>query len=204
VKIHLVTQGEREWSELRAGKVTASEADNLLTPEFKARTGETPKTYLYRKAAEAHTGLPVGQFSTFETEQGQLLEDEARRWFCFHRDDLRMKTVGLVTMDDRPCACSPDALLNDDGGLEIKAPQDTNHVRYLLEGILPKDYAVQVHFSMYVTGRAWWYFMSYRRGYPKFILKVNRDEEIIAKIDAAILAFSDQLSAALERLRSLA
>jgi hypothetical protein len=202
--LHDCTQNEAEWSRLRAGKVTASEADEILTPLFAKKTGEGPKTFLYRKVAEAYHGLPVAQFTSRATEHGHDLEDEARKWFLYLHDQHRMKTVGFCEMEGKPCGCSPDALLDDDGGLEIKAPMATNHVRYLIDGTLPKDYAVQVHFSMYVTGRPWWYFMSYHRDFPQFVLKVHRDETIIGHIETAILAFSDQLSAALDRLRSLA
>lgn len=204
--IHDCIQGEAEWSVLRAGKVTASEADRILTPEFKARTGETPKTYLYQKTAEAYKGRPVTAFSTWEIEQGQTLEDEARKWFEFQFDQYVMRNAGFCEREDLPCGCSPDALLEGEdgnGGLEIKSVQDVNHTRYLLEGKLPKDYTVQVHFCMYVTGAPWWYFLSYRRGYPKFVLRVDRDESICEKIHAAVEDFSAELKAAIEKLRNL-
>lgn len=204
MKIHDCIQGEAAWSVARAGKVTASEAGNILTPEFKARTGETPKTYLYRKIAERLRKGPVVAFSTYETEFGQMLEDEARQWFHFNHD-FQMRQVGFCESDDGLCGCSPDALLDGEGGLELKCPQDTNHVRYLMEGVLPKDYAVQVHFSMYVTGRQWWYFVSYHRPpFPKFVLRVERDEAICAKIAEAVGSFSSELNSALQKLESLA
>lgn len=203
MKIHDCVQGEGDWALVRAGKVTASDADNILTPEFKARTGDTPKRYLYQKIAERLRKGPVVQFSTYETEFGQMLEDEARAWFHFNHEH-EMKTVGFCEQDDGTCGCSPDALLDEDGGLELKCPQSTNHVKYLVEGILPKDYAVQVHFSMYVTGRAWWYFVSYHRPpFPKFVLKVQRDEAICAKIHETVAAFNGDLNAAMEKLANL-
>ncbi len=203
MKVHDCVQGEAEWSLLRAGKVTASEADELLTPLFKAKTGEGPDKYLYKKLAEKWRGVPVGQFSSFETEQGQMLEDEARQWFNLIHSEHRMRTVGFCEMEGQPCGCSPDALLGEDGGLELKCPQDTAHVKYLMEGILPKDYAVQVHFSMYVTGRAWWKFLSYHRKYPKFVLRVERDEEICAKIAEAMAAFLKRFSEGFAKLSAL-
>jgi len=106
----------------------------------------------------------------------------------------------FVEHDDGRCGCSPDGLIGDDGGLEIKAPQPTNHVKYLLDGTLPKDYAVQVYFSLYATGRAWWKFVSYRRKFPPFVLTVDRDEAIMAKIGKVLADFYAKFDAAFERL----
>jgi predicted phage-related endonuclease len=188
MKIHNCIQGESEWLTARVGKVTASEACDLLTPKFAEKDGETPKTYLATKIAERILGRQVGEFSSFVTEEGEMLEMEARKWFEFQFDH-KVKRVGFIEHDNGRCGCSPDALLDDDGGLEIKCPQPTNHVKYLLSGELPKDYAVQVHFSMYVTGRPWWKFVSYRRKMRPFVLTIQRDEEIIKKIDACLTKF---------------
>lgn len=203
MKVHECTQGEQEWSHLRVGKVTASEAGNLLTPEFAIRTGEMPKTYLATKAAETILKRPLDGFSSWQTEEGEMMEMEARRWFAFEHGH-KVRQVGFIDHDDGRCGCSPDALLDDDGGLEIKAPQPTNHVKYLLDGKLPKDYAVQVHFSLYVTGKPWWKFVSYRRRFRPFVLTIQRDEEIIGKIEAALVKFYGDLDAALERLQPMA
>lgn len=202
-KIHTILQGDTAWLKLRVGKVTASEASNLLTPEFKLRTGEMPHTYLCEKVAEAWRGEPLPGFSSWATEQGAMLEDEARAWYALEHDDFPIQNVGFVETDDGRAGCSPDALLGDEGGLELKAPEPTNHVRYLLGGELPKQYVVQVHFSMWVTGRPWWRFVSYRRGFPAFVLHVQRDEKICEKIEAAVAAFSKEFDAAMAKLKGL-
>lgn len=201
MKIHEIPQGEAAWLQLRVGKVTASEMGALLTPEFKLRTGEGPKTYLCTKVAEGFRNRPLPGFSAWATEQGQILEAEARAWYAFETDD-KLRNVGFCEHDNGRCGCSPDALVGDEGGLELKSPQPTNHVRYLLDGVLPKDYATQVHGSLYVTGRPWWRFVSYHRGFPAFILTVARDEAICAKIEDALSKFYMLYDAAMERLRN--
>lgn len=203
MKIHDVAQGELDWLRLRCGRVTASELDNLLTPKFELRTGEGVKTYLYRKVAEGFRGEPLPGFTSFATEQGQELEDEARKWYVFQSDE-RVRGVGFCEGDDGRCGCSPDALIGEDGGLELKCPEPTNHVRYLMEGTLPKDYAAQVHMSMFVTGRKWWNFVSYRRRFPKFVLRVERDEKINAKIQEALTGFYAKYDEAMKKLKEAA
>lgn len=199
MKIIPVEQGSTDWSIARSGIPTASEFDNLLTPEFKVRTGEMPKTYLVKKLAEAWCGGPIASLNSFDVEQGHLLEEEARKFFDLNTD-TPVTLAGLCTTDDGRIGCSPDGLIGDDGGLELKCPALHTHVGYLLNGTLPKDYACQVHGSLFVTGRKWWKFMSYRRNLPPLILTIERNDVIQEQIAKALESFLKDFDAAMARL----
>lgn len=205
MKIHTdIEQGTAQWLALRAGKVTASEIDALLTPLFKIKEGEGPETYLDCKIGEAWTPGEVDPgFTSFATEQGQILEDEARKWYAFEFNE-RLHDVGFCEHDDGRCGCSPDALIGEYGGLEIKCPARHTHVRYLRKQTLPKEYAAQVHMSLYVTGRKWWKFVSYRRRFPALVLTIERDEAICAKIHEALTGFYERFDAEMSKLRASA
>lgn len=193
MKIHNVPQGTPEWFMLRAGIPTASEFHRLLTPKFKAREGETPEKYLAEKLAERWQGGPLPSFTGYgEMEQGKILEEEARPW-CEVEYGTTIETVGFVTDDAGRIGCSPDGLIGDDGGIEIKCPQADTHCRYLLNNQVPEQYLTQVHGSLLVTGRAWWRFVSYRRGFPALMIQVNRDEKILATMAEYLAAFNDKL-----------
>lgn len=194
-------QGGESWLKLRLGVVTASEAGNLLTPNFEIRNGEMPHTYLCQKVAEAYRGQVLPGFGgSWETEQGAINEMEARHWLSFATDkDVRQ--VDFVVSDDGRYGCSPDGLIGEDSGLELKCVQPVNHVKWLLEGTLPKEHAVQVHFSMYVTGRPEWVFLSYQKKFPKLLLTVKRDEEKFAKIKEALDIFAEKFDKSIEKLR---
>lgn len=202
-KIHDVEQGTPEWLKVRMGMVTASDLDRLLTPAFEIRKGKMPKSLMHSKMAEGLRGLPNPGFSSFATEEGQELEIEARSRFALD-EDHKMKNVGFVENEEARFGCSPDALLDDDGGLEIKCPFPQTHVKYLDEEILPEDYACQVHGSMFATGRTWWKFYSYHRRMQPFILTVQRDEAICAKIQEALTGFYAKYDEAMAKLRRTA
>lgn len=204
MKIHTCEQGAPEWLQLRIGRVTASEMHNLLTPEMEIKKGEGPKTYLYSKLAEAWRGQILPGFTgSWATEQGEMREMDARQWYAFAYDE-RVKQVGFVESDDGRSGCSPDGLIGDDGGLEMKCPEPTNHVRYLVEGRLPKDYVAQVHGCLFVTGRPWWRFVSWRERFPAFVLTVERDEKIMATIAEALNGFYARFDAAFEQMNGVA
>lgn len=199
MKEYFCSQNTLDWMRLHVGIPTASGFHNLVTPEFKIREGEMPRSYAFLKIAEAWRGQPVIDLSTFAIEQGEILETEAKPFFELETDQ-KLREVGFITTDDGKAGASPDGLIGDDNGLEIKCPSAQMHVKYLLDGVLPKDYQAQVHGSMFVTGYQRWTFLSYRRGFPAFILEVKRDETIIAKIGEAVNRFHEQLEAAKKKI----
>lgn len=191
MKILDVKQGSVDWLIARSGIPTASEFDALLTPKFKVKTGDGPRTYLCKKLAEAWQGGPLmATQGAWAMEQGQILETEAIPWYSleFNKDVQR---VGFITSDDGKYGCSPDGLVAADCGIEIKCPQLHTHVGYVLDGVVPDEYTVQVHGSMFVTGFPRWQFLSYRRHFPHLLITVERDEEIQEKIAEAIGTFQE-------------
>lgn len=197
-----VEQQSLDWLKLRIGKVTASELDSIITPEWKVRTGEGPRTFAYKKAAEVWRNAPILNGGSWSTEQGQMLEDEACG-FAALEYGYKVSKMGFCEADDGLSGCSPDGLIGEDSGLELKCPEPPNHVRYCCEGKLPKEYAAQVHGSMFVTGRPSWVFMSYHRGFPPFHLRVDRNEEIMQSIGNAVATFHAQLAECLGKLRAI-
>ncbi len=200
MKVHEVEQHSPEWFALRAGIVTASEADQLITPEFVIRKGAMPETYLCRKLAEKWTGKAVMSGSSWEMEQGTIREVDVIGWFsAFY--DIDVKRVGFITTDNGTAGCSPDGLLPDGRGLEAKSPQPTNTVRYLLAGECPKEYVVQVQFCMYVMGTPSHEFVSYRPGFPPLKLTVARDEVAMKAIAEALATFNRKIELGLADLK---
>ena len=132
-----ISQNSLEWMAARAGVVTASEFESLLTPKWEPRKGLGVETYLCQKLAERWIG-PLPSFNTLDMEWGQLLEEQARPWLAFHLDK-EIKEVAFITTDDGKIGCSPDGLI-DETGVEIKCPNPAHHVKYLMAGKVPDDY----------------------------------------------------------------
>lgn len=165
-----------EWWALRRGVPTASEFGCIITPA-KGELSKQAETYACRLIADkydAFYGRPE-EYVSAAMKNGSIMEPEARRFYEFERD-VDVRQVGFCLTDDGRFGCSPDGLVGDDGGLELKTPQPHTHVKYLLDGVLPLDYRPQVHGAMAVTGRDWWDFMSYSAGLPKLLVRVERDD----------------------------
>lgn len=200
--IHDTVQGSAEWLKARLGVVTASEFGALVTPLFKQRTGEGVQAYLYRKVCERVLGYAPDTGGSFAMSNGSIIEHEAVPWLAFAHN-LKIDRVGFVTTDDGKAGCSPDGLIGAEGGLEVKSPTEPIHLRYLMDNEVPGEYLPQIHFSMYVTGRKWWKFLSYNRQFPAVVIHVERDEQIQQAIHLALTDFLKQLDYAHAKIKAL-
>ena len=149
--------------------------------------------YIDKLAGEIITGQPdPDSYTNPHLERGKAMEDEARSLYAFARG-VEPRLVGFIRSGR--AGCSPDSLVGDDGGLEIKTAMPTVHLPRLRSGKLPSEHKAQVQGNLWITGRAWWDFMSYWPGLPPLIIRVERDEAYIAKLAAAVDAFNADLDA---------
>lgn len=203
MKVFDCKQGSTEWTILRSGVVTASEVDALVSPTFKIRTGEGPETYLYRKLCERALGWVPPDVATFSMDQGMFMETVAVPWYEFTYD-VQVTRVGFCLSDCGRYGCSPDGLIGEDSGLEIKAPQVPQHLRYLFKNELPADYRTQVHFSMLVTNRPTWKFLSFSRHIKSLVVTVERDDKIDATLKQALSEFFERFDECAAKLTQIA
>jgi hypothetical protein len=198
--IHDCPQGTPEWAAVRLGIPTASRVGDILTPKTLKLSGSAGK-YRNQLVAEWLCGHPIDwSDGAGWMERGRDMEAEARKWYAFSRDcDVRQ--VGFISRDDGLFGCSPDGLVGDDGGLELKCPALHTHVGYLLNPTdLAEQYRGQVQASLYVTGRAWWDLVSYSPDLPAVELRIEPDEDYIDALDMALAGFIGNLLDCRERL----
>lgn len=196
---HPVTQYSEAWWILRRGLPTASGMDALLTPEFKIRTGGMPETYLYEKLAELYFDHQPESGATWAQDQGSTLEEEARK-FLEVTQGWKITNGGFITDDAMRYGASPDGLIGDFAGLELKCPQPVNALRYVLDGVVPKDYRVQIQASLFISGRKEWYFCSYSRKLDPLVIKVEPDPLAQEAIREALDLFLGKLAAAAAKI----
>jgi hypothetical protein len=191
-------QGSPEWFACRMGIPTASEFKTLLSVKKDAKDKVTRQTYMRKLAGEILTGEPMDSYSNSYMERGKDLEDEARRAYAF-MTDAEPRRVGFIKRGS--AGCSPDSLVGDDGGLEIKIAVPHIQIERLEKGDLPPEHRAQIHGGMWIAERAWWEFCSYCPGLPLFVTRVARDEDYIASIAKAVDEFNEELAALVERIR---
>lgn len=192
-------QGTEEWFSARLGIPTASMFSVLLSGRKDAKDKKTRQTYMMKLAGEIITGEPAESYTNLHMERGKVMEDEARDLYAFMSDADPVR-VGFIKAFG--AGASPDSLIGDDGGLEIKTALAHIQVDRLLNGTLPPEHKAQVQGNLWVSGRKWWDFCSYSPKLPMFTLRVERDEEYIKEIAAGVAEFNKDLAEMVERIRS--
>lgn len=193
-------QGTPEWFSVKVGVASMSSLDKIIN--LKGERSKEYESYLYKVAGEKLIGKHEEGYQNAAMLRGVALESEARNVFqMITENDVRQ--TGFVYYDERKDrGASPDGLIGDDCGLEIKCPLVHTHIDYLMKGKLPSRYVQQVQGSLYITGRKYWYFMSYYPNLKPLILRVSRDEKYIEQIHNALDKFCDEVNYICEKLRN--
>jgi hypothetical protein len=198
VRILDCEQRSPEWYAARRGIPTASEFGCIITPK-RGEYAAAADTYINQLIDETvRPDADRSWGSNRHTERGCDLEPEARDLYAFERDLVPLQ-VGFILNDAGTLGCSPDSLIDPDGGLEVKCPDGPTHVKWLRAGGVPDEHKAQVHGCLIVTGRAWWDFLSYCPGYPRLLVRVTPDD-FTAKLSAHLERFLGELQAAREAL----
>ena len=171
-------QGSSEWHHIRKGKITGTVLKGIMgTP--KAR-----KTALYEVLAER---LTVGVDMEYENaiERGLRLESDAVASFELEKDK-KVELTGFCEDDTNPfIANSPDGLIGETEGVEVKCMGGTNHIKMWLENKVPDEYEWQVVQYFIVNEKLQkLYFVGYNPDipiHPLHIIEVGR-ESILSDI----------------------
>lgn len=177
-------QGSEEWLKARLGVPSASNFSKLIT--MKGTLSTQAKAYVDALVAETITGESTYVKVTDAMQRGTELEPYARERY-FYETGNSVDEVGFCLHDDYQAGASPDGLIGEDGGLEIKCPLGGTMVSYLRVGRLPSKYWQQVQGCLHITGRKWWDFMAYHPDMKPLIVRVERDEAFIAALDALLI-----------------
>jgi hypothetical protein len=190
-----IEQGSEAWHSARLGIPTASKFATVMAKG----EGKTRSEYMRKLAGEILTGEPMDSFSNAHMERGKSMEDEARETYAFV-NDVEPRRVGFVRNGDR--GASPDSLIGDDGGLEIKTALPHIHIDRLERNRLPPEHKAQVQGNLWISQREWWDFCSYWPKLPVLTVRVYRDEAFIAQLSDEVDRFNDELHALVARIRS--
>ena len=190
MKIIDCIQGSPEWHAAKLGVASASNFSKILAKG----QGKTRKAYMLRLAAEILSSEPQETYSNAAMERGIEIEPQAREYYE-GLNGVKVEQVGFCKLDDN-IGCSPDGLVGTDGGIEIKCPNTTTHITYILADKLPSEYVAQVQGSLWVTDRKWWDFTSFDprlKGRPFWSIRVERDEAYINKLAIEVNQFIIEL-----------
>lgn len=157
MQIHDVQQGSVEWLELKRGRVTGTRLKEVM--------GKKPDSLMYEMIAERYE--TAEDFQSSEMSNGVLWEPWAIDKYQEVTGQI-VKEVGFITEGD-DIGLSPDGMVGEYKGLEVKSPSLKKHIEYIVSNRLPAEHKWQVvHYFIVKKDLKELDFVSYN---PKFPLK---------------------------------
>ena len=202
----MILQGSVEWHLQRIGKVTASRVADVVA-RTKTGWGASRANYAAELIAERLTGVPAVGYQNEAMRWGTETEPRARTAFEFFHD----VAIDLAGFADHPTipmtGASPDGYVGTDGLIEIKCPTVATHIDTLLGKTVPAKYITQMMWQMACTGRAYCWFASFDPRMPSnmqlYVERVNRDDKLIASLEADVRMFLQEIDARITELTAL-
>ena len=194
-----------EWFAKRLGLVTASRIADVMA---KTKTGASASRsgYMAQLVTERLTGAPTEGFQSAAMEWGIEQEPHARAAYEA-REGVLVDEVDFVRHPLLEAGASPDGLVGEDGCIEIKCPNTSTMLEYIEDRSVPRKYLLQMQWQMACTGRNWCDFVAFDPGLPEhlrlLVIRVPRDEGVIAEIAGEVGRFLTELRDRVEHLQAV-
>ncbi len=197
---HSIEQNTPEWMELRRGKFTSSTFSDLFAK---------PSTLTYQKAIykvvyERMTGEQAEEgYKNSYMERGHAMEVLAKNWYEQEKFCL-VDNGGFCEPEDELLGWigdSPDGLVEQDGTVEIKSKIFNTMIDCLLNKKIPTTHYWQIHGHIYIADRAWCDYVIYHPKLTPFIIRVNRDEKVIAELKEKLKESIEYAQSIIEKLK---
>ena len=199
------------WFRDRLGKITGSQVGLIMKSGKNSDFTDTAKNYLYQVLAERNMNPAiVNDDEIFEEYIQQVdVKSKAMQWGNDQEENARNLYTTLTKrhiVEVGSClhpaipnfASSPDGFYHEDetGCIEIKCPNQSTYQKYVVEIktaadllIVKPEYYWQCMAHMACINASWCDFIAYcpYQSNPIHIVRVNRDEDAIKKLETRIL-----------------
>lgn len=190
-----------KWHIDRLGNVTGS----MVYEVIKGPRLAGWKNYKAQLLIERLTGNPTESFTSKPMQWGIDNEPTARLMYELNTRNEVIEVGFVKDPQGRDLGASPDGLVGDDGLVEIKCPNSSQHIESLKSGKIPPQYYAQMQCQMYVTGRQWCDYVSFDPRMPAaasiFIKRVDGDSEYIDAMLVSVDLFIKELEADVEFIK---
>jgi len=192
-------QQSPEWYAAKMGVPSASNFADVLA----GGAGKTRSVYMRKLAGELVSGEPREEYSNNAMNRGNAMEPELRAmWQVISGKEPTQ--VGFIKRKIRGgfAGCSPDALVEKEGILEIKSAAPHILIELLEADRVPPEHLPQCQGALFVTGRKYCELVVGYRGMPPLHKIIKRDETFIARLALGLEVFNDELNAMVKRIRN--
>lgn len=193
---------------MRPAHISPSQFHRVMTSGRK-------KDEIFGKTAESYAEEIVQRmlgvhddYVSYEMQWGIDNEPEAIERYQVETSSTVEAKSRIIHEDYEYISGEPDGLVGEDGIIEVKCPNSSNHFKNLLNAEQVTQYRWQIQGYLWLTGRKWCDFVSYDPRYPeKYQISINRvvrDDDMISQLeDRCQLFWSDLVQPLIQKLEQL-
>jgi len=191
-------QGSPEWLQARCGLLTASRMIDAMSYNRSGKESSARAGYRKDLVAERFTGIPTPCFISYAMRWGTEQEDNARRAYTeFTGNQVEQRGLAIST-EIEFFGASVDGLIGYDGTAEIKCPESSTYLEWVVAGEVPEQHIPQMLAGLAVTGRKWCDFIAYDPRFPVeqdlFVRRFTPSTREIAAVKAAAKQFLNEVA----------
>ena len=202
-----IEQRSPEWIVRRLGFCGCSRLGDVLATGRSGAPSATRKNYMHELLCERLTGIHNESYTSKEMLWGVDNEPIARSCYEATRGVMVQEKGGMEHPDIPWWWGSPDGLIAEDGGIEIKCPNTSTHLETVMYGKIKTDYIYQMAGYVEIFKRDWWDFVSFDPRLPEnvslYVKRFTRDELPIDEVKDGVTKFLDELNALEAKVKAL-
>lgn len=187
-------QGSPEWLDVRRGVITGSKFKDARDRLKNGDPSSKAKLYAMNLARERCNGTAPSVFVNDAMRQGTMQEPIARAYYESARNVL-VEPFGFFRTDDGLFGLSPDGGIDDDGVLEVKTMVSSDTMFTAMVEGKTDEYIDQCNGYLWLMERKWvdlclWCPDMAELGMQMRVIRIERDESAIEKLEADLMAFA--------------
>lgn len=197
-----ITQGTDEWLKIKHGVLSASVFKNVITAKkLELSTSSNARLFYDDILSQRIDETIQHNYMSYDMMRGH--EDEPYAVQQYAKEyNRKTKYCGFIINNTLgfPFGYSPDALVGDDGLLEIKSRIPKYQIKTIMDHItrrtaeiIPSEYMMQLQAGLFVSGRKWIDFISFCNGNQMVTIRVELDPKFQDAIQEAAIAFEEIL-----------
>lgn len=192
-------QGTDDWFKVRKGKMTASHATAI------GNIGKGMETYITELMSEYFSSGEKSSYKNEDMERGNELEAQARSLYELEYG-CKVDEVGFIEYNEF-VGCSPDGLIGEDGGIEIKCVNDKIYFIYLLDSTknIEDNYYWQIQMCLLISGRKWWDIVIYNPNFkkPMLVKRVLPDADYFKRLEIGFEVGTEKIKQIINKMKNI-
>lgn len=197
-----IVQGTEPWLRLKHGVLSASVFKNVITPKkFQLSQAANMRIFYDDILSQRIDETIYPNYMSYDMMRGHEDEPYAVQQYAkeYNRE---YKYCGFIINNTLgfPVGYSPDALVGDDGLLEVKSKLPKLQIKTILDhiagrtdDIIPSEHMMQVQAGLFVSQRKWCDYISFCNGNQMVTIRVEPIEKFQDAIQEAAISFEQIL-----------